>query len=190
MVEGMSTIQSKAFVYVLGESEVQPEDIAISSDYFKVGILTESDHTDPYYQRRRALQQGNIRVLEFYFTHKVETEFDWQKASESAREIESIAHSLLRIRGYTSRKSETDLTGHGEWYKVPKDVAIQIVKEAVSEWETRYKKMTYSELEDLIKRLDDLGITEHRHILTDSMDDIMKAKPREAVRIQSDLFKW
>jgi hypothetical protein len=144
-----------AYVYVA--HEVEEEGFPTATNWCKVGVMAESCHADPYHQRRRALQQGNIRKLDFSYTHRFEKDLGegYQPKTDSpakreALELEARVHSALRKEGYVSRHDTTKQTGHGEWFNCTPAKAIEVmIREAAkpapvaTTWITK-KDQTYS----------------------------------------------
>lgn len=102
-------------VYVIGE--VEDSDIPPTTEWNKIGVTNtdsgqNSQKDDDFYERLRALNQGNPRTLEA-------KAFRSFSDSRSARDAEDRLIREIKRRGYNMRRDITDTVGHGEWTNCP-----------------------------------------------------------------------
>ena len=106
-------------VYIIGED---PEsDLPITTEWHKIGRANpksgQNKGVDDWYERIRALQQGNPRLL------KVKKQYN---LSMPAKRFEKAVHDEMKRLGIKSRRDATDGVGHGEWYNVNEELGIEI----------------------------------------------------------------
>lgn len=109
-------------LYIIGEDPNSP--FPILNDWHKIGI-SDCDAglnkgPDDWYERTRALNQGNPRGL---------VAKRWWKIKGSARNFEKEVHKELQQRNIKNRYDESKATGHGEWWNVTEEEAIEIIEE-------------------------------------------------------------
>tara|TARA_R110000823_G_scaffold97570_1_gene211885 strand:+ start:917 stop:1315 length:399 start_codon:yes stop_codon:yes gene_type:complete len=102
-------------LYVAQESDCP--DLPGTKDWTKVGI-TGLD--DDFYNRKRALSQGNPRGLDFIKR--------WTGDEITIRRMEKEFHAKAKYN-FCSRHDITGQTGHAEWWNMTSEQAIQILQE-------------------------------------------------------------
>ncbi len=110
-------------VYVMGEKSVLPGHPP-ATDWHKIGRSDPdaglNKGNDDWYERTRALNQGNPRGLEP--KHQINVE-------GSARRLEDAIHKECRKRGIPNLKDITGLVGHAEWWNLTEQEAINVSEE-------------------------------------------------------------
>lgn len=126
----------KNHVYLLEEFSDDEEELPSQKIYRKIGILQESTVSeDPFYGRLRALRQGNVRFLEMVKTLAVEHR-------AMAVSLEAKIHDRLEKAGCVRRGTNTRLAGHGEWFKVSRAMAEQVMDEVFAEHLAEQARLT------------------------------------------------
>ena len=110
-------------VYVMGEKSVLPGHPP-ATDWHKIGRSDphagQNKGDDDWYERTRALNQGNPRGLEA--KHQINVE-------GSAGRLEDAIHKECDRRGIQNLKNITGLVGHKEWWNLTEQQAIDICEE-------------------------------------------------------------
>lgn len=120
------TDPDRVHVYLIEEMSDDP-DIPAQKAFRKIGILQESlVNSDIFHGRLRALRQGNVRHLEVVFSILLPNR-------QRALKLESNIHKYLLKKGIESRIDESCLAGHGEWFRISQDDAIEAMKLVSSE---------------------------------------------------------
>lgn len=81
---------------------------------------------DDWYERKRALQQGNWRKLIIVWYIPIRG---------CAGEFEKKVHDECRKKGIINRYDETKIVGHGEWWKMTPEQAREIADDV---YDSRY----------------------------------------------------
>lgn len=115
-------VEKRDRVYVMGENPASP--FPILTDWHKIG-KSDSDAgqnqgPDDWYERTRALNQGNPRGL--VAKHQ-------KNIKGSAKPLEDAIHEELDRRGVARLIDLTGDTGHKEWRNLTEEEAIDIVEE-------------------------------------------------------------
>ena len=111
-------------VYVIEECD-DPE-MPAQMFYRKIGVLAESTcDKGIYHLRERALNQGNPRGVKVVFSINLGDR-------STAEDFEQKIHQILHYRGIPSRVLFTGMTGHSEWFKISRELAIEIIQEEYS----------------------------------------------------------
>lgn len=117
-------------VYIMEEHSDDPE-IPVQTVWRKVGMLQESIvNDDPFYGRTRALRQGNVRDIVPVFSVLTHTK-------RTCKKIETAVHARLKREGYPCRFDETNCAGHGEWFKVPRDIAQSFIEHEYAKYQAQ-----------------------------------------------------